>query len=308
MLLGCQGGGSLEIGVSAARSLVWPRLLFLLAVLAAWPGAMPAAAQDGDAIVWAVLDFPPFQIRDGEFRGTGSFDGLLEILTRELPQYRHDVVGMTFARREEEIRQGKQLCTPGMFRTAAREKHLVFSRPALLHLDNRLVVRRDALGRLPGRRPVVLDQLLADSTLIGGIIAERSFAPNIDATLRQHAGTPNLLVRAVKSAQLFEMLMRGDIDYTILFPHEAAHLARAAGRSDDIVVLPIAGTPPHIVTHVACSKGAWGTATIGAIDAVIRTHVGSPAYRALSERWYDEPDKGLIRRYYGQALSGTGGK
>jgi uncharacterized protein (TIGR02285 family) len=261
------------------------------------------SAQAAEPLVWAVLDFPPFQILDGESRGTGSFDGLLGLLTTEMPDYRHEVVGMTFARREEEIRQGSQLCTPGMFRTPAREKLLLFSRPALLHLDNRLVVRRETLARLPAPRPVLLDQVLADQSLLGGIIADRSFAPNIDETLRRHAGAPNLLVRTMKSAQLFEMLSRGDIDYTILFPHEVAYLARAAGHRDDIVVLPIAGTPPHIMTHVACTKGPWGAATIAAVDAVIGSHLGAPAYRALSERWYDEPDKALIRRYYNRALS-----
>ena len=264
---------------------------------------VPMAARAAETVVWAVLDFPPFQIREGEHRGTGSFDGLLDLLIRELPQFEHEVVMMSFARREEEIRQGRRLCTPGLFRTPEREKLLAFSLPALIHLDNRLVVRADRVGSLPRERPLRLAALLADPTLIGGVIADRSFAPNIDPLLRQSAGAPNLVTRTLKSAQLFEMLTHGDIDYTILFPHEAAYLAQAVGKRDSVRVLPIADTPAHIVTHVACSGGAWGEATIAAVDRVLRLHQRSAEYRAFSERWYEEADKAQIRAYYGHMLT-----
>lgn len=255
-----------------------------------------------ETVVWAVLDFPPFQVREGEYRGSGSFDGLLDLLIRELPQYQHEVVTMSFARREEEIRQGKRLCTPGLFRTPAREKWLAFSQPALLHLDNRLVVRANRLEDLPRERPVRLAELLADRSFVGGVIADRSFAPNIDPLLRQYAGAPNLVSRTLKSSQLFEMVINGEIDYTILFPHEAAYLARAAAKRDVIRILPIADTPPHIVTHVACTTGPWGEAVIADVDRVLRAHQRSPEFRALSERWYEESDKALIRSYYNQML------
>jgi uncharacterized protein (TIGR02285 family) len=264
---------------------------------------LSASASAREVVPWAALDFPPFQIRDGEYRGSGSFDGLLDLLVRQLPEYEHDVITMTFARREEEIRQGQRLCTPGLFRTAEREKLLVFSLPALIHLDNRLVFLASRADRFPGGHEVDLESMLRRQDLIGGIINQRSFAPNIDPLLRQYANAPNVLVRSLKSSQMFELLGSGEIDYTILFPHEAAYLSRQLHSRQEIALRPIAGTPPYIFTHVACTKGPWGEDMIARINRVLRAHRETPEYRALSERWYNEPDKALIRRYYPQLLA-----
>jgi len=281
--------------------------LGLLATLAALAGLLSAAPAVGrESVLWAALDFPPFQIREGEFAATGSFDGLLDLLVNQLSEYDHEVVTMTFARREEEIRKGQVLCTPGLFRTPAREKLLSFSLPALIHLDNRVVFPAAKADRFEGARPLDLESLLKRADLIGGIISERSFAPNIDPLLRQYAKAPNLVVRPMKSAQMFELLVKGEIDYTVLFPHEAAYLARQSGRPQEIALRPIAGTPPYIFTHVACTKGPWGEAMIARINGILLDQRQRPEYRALSERWYDEPDKALIRKYYPQLLAPAG--
>jgi uncharacterized protein (TIGR02285 family) len=276
--------------------LVVTAMLVVSAVL--WPA--PAFARE--TVLWAVLDFPPFQIRDGEYQGSGSFDGLLNLLVGLLPEYDHDVVTMNFARREEEIRQGQRLCTPGLFRTAAREKLLAFSLPALIHLDNRLVFLAARAERFEVAHSLDLESLLKRSDLVGGIIAERSFAPNIDPLLRQYAKAPNVVVRPMKSSQVFELLINGEIDYTVLFPHEAAFLARQSHHPKEIALRPIAGTPPYIFTHVACTKGPWGEAMIARIDRILQEQRRTPEYRILSERWYDESDKVLIRKYYPQML------
>lgn len=267
---------------------------------------LPLPAQSRETVLWAALDFPPFQVREGEFKGSGSFDGLLDLMVSQLADLDHDVVTMTFARREEEIRQGRRLCTPGLFRTPAREKLLEFSLPALIHLDNRLVFRAANKDRFEGSQPADLEALLKQPDLVGGIISERSFAPNIDPLLRQAGGSPNLLARPMKSQQIFELLGRGEIDYTILFPHEATYLARQLPGAAPVRLRPIAGTPPYIFTHVACTKGPWGAAMIERINQVLRQQQRLPHYRALSERWYDEADKALIRKYYPLMLAPAG--
>lgn len=272
-----------------------------------WATAIGAGAAEtvttNGKIVWALLDFPPFQILGGDFRGSGSFDGLRELLVSQMPEYQHEVIGMTFARREEELRQGQALCTPGMFRTPARESLLVFSRPALVHLDNRLVFRAALAERFGRQTEADLATLLAQPDLVGGVISERSFAPNIDELLRRHRGQANLVSRSIRSTQILEMLVGGEIDYTILFPHEVAYLAGQLRIKEPLVVRPIAGVPPYIFTHVACTKGPWGEAVIQRVNEIIGRSRASSRYRAFSERWYQEPDQALIRKYYSQLLA-----
>lgn len=264
--------------------------------------ALPALGQD--EIVWGVMEFPPFQVLSGDQRGSGSFDGLLQLLVRQMPEFRHEIVNMTFARREEEMRAGQPLCTPGIFRTPAREKYLVFSKPALIHLDNRVVAlasKADSLG--PADQPIDLAALLKRADLVAGIISERSFAPNIDLLLGRYGKSRNVVMRPMKASRMFEMLLNGEIDYTILFPHEATYLAGQLGTDAPLAIRAIAGTPPYIVTHVACTRGAWGEAVIRRIDGVLAGQRTTPEYRAYSERWYGEEDRQLIRRFYPRLLS-----
>ncbi|MBI4998414.1 MAG: TIGR02285 family protein [Rhodocyclales bacterium] len=253
-----------------------------------------------ERVIWASLDFPPFQIVDGPYQGSGSFDGLRELLVREIGEAEHELVTMSFARREDELRDGTPLCSPGMFRTPVRERYLVYSMPALIHLDNRLVFLARNAERFPPGAEIDLERVFKDERLQGGIIVGRSFAPNVDALIRRHGGAANLQMRALKPSHMIELLRKGDIDYTIMFPHEAAFLERQAGSRDLLVSRPIAGVPPYIVTHVACTRGEWGERVIARVNRILREQRNRPEYRQLSERWYSSADRQLIRRYYPQ--------
>jgi len=278
------------------------RLPVIMIVMAA---AAIGGAHASERIEWALIDFPPFQILDGSAKETGSFDGLLQLLIRRMPQYGHDIVPMTFARREAESREGQAMCTPGMFRTPAREAYWEFSRPALLHLDNRIVFLADSAGKFPGEGPVDLEALFLRDDVVGGIAAGRSYAPNIDALVQRYGTTRrNLVVRPVRADQFFQMLLGGEIDYVILFPHEANFMAERYGAGGRIAVRPIAGTPATITTSVACTRTPLGHEVIAAVDATVAAQLDDPDYRMLSERWYGEADKTLIRRHYGRQLEG----
>lgn len=256
-----------------------------------------------EKIVWAALDFPPFEILSGDYLGTGSFDGLLTTLIKNMNDYDHEVVPMTFARRDEELTAGNDFCTPGIFRTPSRVKQgWLFSLPSLLHLDNRVIMLHKTGEKLTGSGPVDLDGLFSRTDMVGGIMAGRSFAPNIDAEIERHKGAKNLLVRAMKSEQFFQMLLAGEVDYVILFPHEAAYLAKRFNAEGQIMNRPIAGTPPYIFTHAACSNSAWGRRAMARINAIIKEERGKPGYRALSERWYDSADKAKVQQNYPDLL------
>lgn len=277
-------------------------LLWQLAMLLVLALAQASTAHAGERIVWGVIDFPPFQIVGGPNRDTGSFDGLLEELTRRMPEYRHDILPMSFARREQEFIEGSQLCTPGVFRTPEREKQLTFSRPSLIHLDNRLVFLSSKAKVLGGDEPVDLEALFKNQRLLAGVFSSRSFAPNIDDAIKRHSGQQNLIVRAIKTPQMFELLLRGEIDYTIMFPHEAAYIARLYGMENAITVRKIKGTSPYCFTYTACTKGAWGESIVAKVDMILEQIQSDPKYQAYSERWYVNRDKATIRAYFQKML------
>lgn len=283
------------------RKHAWRRCLAVVSAVVGGLGAAGAIAQPEPPlgkVIWASLDFPPFQIVDGPHRGSGSFDGLRDLLVREIRDAEHELITMSFARREDELRNGTLLCSPGMFRTPVRERYLIYSKPALIHLDNRLVFLARNAARFPPGAKIDLERVFKDERLKGGIIVGRSFAPNIDALVRRHGGSANLQMRGLKPSHMIELLLKGDIDYTIMFPHEAAFLEQQAGGKDLLSNRPIAGVPPYIVTHVACTRSEWGERVVARVDRILREQRNRPEYRQLSERWYSPADQGLIRRYY----------
>lgn len=268
--------------------------LYLLAALA----ALPVRASAKEPLNWGVFDFPPFQILEGPHKGSGSFDGELQTLMAQMPEFEHKVVPMSFARRREEFIAGTNLCTPGIFRAPAVALKLAISMPALTHLDNRVIFLKDKAPQFGDDNPLDLDALFKRTNLIGAAVPGRSYAPNIDDAINRFRGAPNLMFRALGATQLFQMLLSGDVDYLLLFSHEAAFLADKFEASDRIMNRPISGTPPYLFTHVACTGNAWGRAIIDRINAIILTERVQPEYRKYSERWYPADDQDKIRRYY----------
>lgn len=264
--------------------------------------ALPSWAAEKEILTWAVLEFPPFQILEGPHKGSGSFDGELQTLIAKLPEFDHRIVPMSFARRREEFLAGTNICTPGIFRAPATALKLAISMPMLTHLDNRIVFLKEKVLRLGGPEPMEIDDLFKDSSLVGAMVAGRSYAPNIDAAIQRFRGSPNLVVRSLEAGQMFRMLLDGDIDYLLLFSHEAAFLADKFGAVGRVLNRPIAGTPPYLFTHVACTGNAWGQDVIAKVDAVMAAERLQPAYRKVSERWYPPEDQEKIRRYYPNML------
>ncbi|MDR3409434.1 MAG: TIGR02285 family protein [Formivibrio sp.] len=264
--------------------------------------AFPSCVNAKEPLAWSVFDFPPFQILEGAYKGSGSFDGELQTLIAKMPEFEHKIVPMSFARRREEFIAGTNLCTPGIFRAPAMALNLAISMPALTHLDNRVIFLKEKAPLFGKDNPIDLDALFSRGNLLGAVVSGRSYAPNIDAAIQRFSSNPKLMIRPLGTAQLFQMLLNGDIDYLLLFSHEAAFLADKFGVSERIVNRPIAGTPPYIFTHVACTGNAWGHAVIGKINAVLQTERSQPDYRKYSERWYPLEDQDKIRRNYPNML------
>ena len=274
----------------------------LLCCLVAAPLLPPCYSSDKESLTWGVLNFPPFQILEGSRQGSGSFDGELQMLIAHMPEYAHEVVPMSFARRREDFNAGANLCTPGIFKPPAQALNLAISMPALTHLDNRIIFLKEKAKLFGEDNPVGLDTLFNKSELVGAVVPGRSYAPIIDETIQRFRGKPNLMIRPLETRQLFEMLLNGDLDYLILFSHEAAFLADQSGSTERIMNRPIAGTPSYIFTHVACTGNAWGHAIIAKINAILLLEREQAEYRKYSERWYPIEDQEKVRGYYPNML------
>lgn len=251
-----------------------------------------------ESLTWSVIDFPPFQVLEGKQSGTGSFDGELQAIVDEMPGFEHETVPMSFARRKEEFIKGTNICTPGIFLAPAKALNLAISKPALTHLGNRIIFLKNKAALFGEENPVDLKKLFARKDIVGGMVGGRSYAPAIDEAIQRYKGSPNLVIRSLTGERLFQMLLGGEVDYVIMFPHEAEFHGNRLGASDTFLDRPVAGTPPYIHTYVACTGNAWGRAVIDKVNAVLDRERGTKKYRSFSERWYPVEDRKRIRRYY----------
>lgn len=274
-------------------------------ILAGTSCANPVFAEgtiEREKVTWAVTHFPPFQIRAGAHQGTGSFDGLLQTMTTQLTGFDHEVSQMMVTRRDEELRDGKNICTPSIFKNPAREKVWLFSKPALLHLDNRLVFLSKNAKKF-GTGQVDIETLFRRKDVTGGILAGRSYALAVDPVIAKYNGSPNLVIRSMPIEQYFEMLVNENVDYLIMFAHETKFLGDKFNLPESkFANLHIAGVQPYIYTHVACTKNAWGKTVIKQVDKLLARELATPEYRKFSERWYNADDQARVRRFYPQML------
>jgi uncharacterized protein (TIGR02285 family) len=259
---------------------------------------MSGPAWGKELLTWSVIDFPPFQVLEGKQSGTGSFDGELQRIIDEMPEFEHEIVPMSFARRKEEFSKGTNMCTPGIFLAPAKALHLAISKPALTHLDNRIIFLKKKAALFGKENPVDLKKLFARKDIIGGMVAGRSYSPSIDKAIQHYKDSPNLVIRSLTGERLFQMLLGGEVDYLIMFSHEAEFHGNSLGVSNSFLNRPIAATPPYNYTYVACTGNAWGQAVINKVNLVLDRERGKKIYRSFSERWYPVEDRKKVRSYY----------
>lgn len=278
-----------------------------LSAIAMLAGACPAAA---DEITWLTMEFPPFFIHEGKDRGQGIADGVTHLLRRDLRGYTHREELAEPATIMARLKAGDHVCTAAYIKTAERERVLEYSLPDLVLPPNGITARRATVPRLTGGAagPVSLAKLLANRKLRLAVAVGRSYGPALDALLERTRGSNHVYWRHGEDIypSLFDMLLKGSVDYLIGYPYEALYLARQRGVEGDVVTLPIAELPDYTLAHVVCPRTPWGRAVVADVNRALAIERPRPEYRQAIERWLDE---GLLpefrRQYEAKFLAGA---
>jgi uncharacterized protein (TIGR02285 family) len=275
------------------------RAVALALTLVAAVGARPAAA---DEITWLTMEFPPFFIHEGKDRGQGIADGITHLLQRHLRGYTHREELAEPATIMTRLKAGDHVCTAAYIKTADRERVLEFSLPDLVLPPNGITARRATVPRLTGGAagPVSLAKLLANRKLRLAVAVGRSYGPALDTLLERTKGSNHVYWRHGEDiySSLFDMLLKGSVDYLIGYPYEALYVGRERGVEGQVVTLPIAELPDYTLAHVVCPKTPWGRAVVGEVNRALSIERGRPEYRQAIERWLDEGLLPEFRRQY----------
>jgi len=279
------------------------RCLLLASLVAA-----PAVADD---LTWLTMEFPPFYIHSGAQKGQGIADEVTHILERHLSGYTFGEELAEPAAIMTRLKAGDHVCSAAYIRTPERERVLAFSLPDLILPPNGITVRKDAVARVSGGKPgpVSLAQLLANPNLRMAVAIGRSYGP-LDGLLEKYKNSPHVYWRRGEDIyrSLFDMLMKGSVDYIVGYPYEAVYVARERNVEGQVVTLPLVELPEYTLAHVVCPKTDWGRKVIGEIDRALAQERTRAGYREAIERWLDPALHTEFRRQYQERfLAAAGG-
>jgi uncharacterized protein (TIGR02285 family) len=271
----------------------WKRLAHASAF--AMAGIASPQAQTLDRIEWALPELPPVFFYDSEGRpptgpaqlGRGSGDGYLREIMRQIPDVRHEIVGMTYPRAWAELERGREICIPAVVKLNERSERAWFT-PMSPPPPMTIVVRADRVGELLGDSPVAsLAALLARPELTALVPAGRSFGAEINALLAQpEVQTRIERLRYSSSTQAAQMLMLGRVDYWLEWPHVAEWQIRNLPRRPPMTWRPVLEFAVDKHLYIACTRSAAGRKAIELIDQAIRSAAREAAYRSAAVNWY----------------------
>lgn len=270
-------------------------ILPLLLLLLVFNGA---ALWAKDTITWMEVDFPPFLIQDGEFKGLGYGDVGSAILRENLSQYQHEIVIANLSRQYKEYKEGNHVCTVGLFKNAEREEFMYFSIPVFFSLPNHLIVLKEKQEELGGMSSVKLEDVLKNNLLVIGQSKNRSYSGEIDGVLSAYGNDKNTFKyesRGDFTSNFFRMLEKGRVDAIIAAPEEILYQAEKLGLRDKLASIAIEENSIQAwLSYVTCVKNDWGKQVIEDVNRVLLEKRPTERYRGAYERWLDD---GRIEQY-----------
>lgn len=267
----CSGG--IRVGRRLFCSGFVAGLVLLVGNLAAQESG---TSDDGKVINWALNDFPPFILVEGDLPGDGFVDAALRHIVAGMPEYTHRFEVVSVSRALGLMAQGERVCHPSLLRSAERERVATYSERVHFVLPHHVVLPRTHLSRIQAHTnaqgEVDVDSLLADGSLLTSINDLRVFSPQINRALERFGDASHVQRSGGHFVASFRQLEAGWIDYLFAYPVEPGWYQSRGLVSGtlDLVYLPIAGGEPFTLGFVACTRGTWGERIVARIDEIVR--------------------------------------
>ncbi|SMC86201.1 conserved hypothetical protein [Desulfocicer vacuolatum DSM 3385] len=252
-----------------------------------------------EKITWMVLDWPPWMMIDGEEKGTGRFNYILDTAQKNLPEYEHVTERMNWARFWHEIESDKNICYTFGLKTGKRENIVYYSAPHTFVLPNAIIMKKETAQRLGNPVSYSITKLLKENRIKGYAEKNRSFTRKIDSLMKNHENDSNLTRVSESPESLIKMVIMGRVDYTIEYPIVATYYQKKSNAPNTLISIPISEMDPISYVYMNCSKNEWGKKVIEKWNAALKKIKPTAEYRKITEIGHtDEKELLLIRKYY----------
>lgn len=252
-----------------------------------------------ETITWMVLDWPPWMIIDGEDRGTGRFNHILDTAQQNLAEYEHVTERMNWARFWHEVKNRRNLCYPFGLKSGEREKWVYYSAPHTFVLPNAIIMKKETALTLGSPESYSIIQLLKQDRLKGYAEKNRSFTQKVDALITDHENGSSLTRVSESAESLVRMVIMGRIDYTIEYPIVAAYYQQKNQAPGSLVSIPITEMEPFSYVYMSCTRNEWGRRVIEKWNTALEKIKPTKAYQQITQMGHtSEKEVLLIKQYY----------
>lgn len=272
-------------------------LLSMLILSSSFPRSLTAK----EVITWMLVEWPPYVIHQGKFKNQGTVDETVRFLTKQLPNYQHEVIYSSAKRLFSDIAEQSNICSATWLKNPEREKSAIFSIPYSPAPAVALVTTQAKAGKFKeflyeDKSISIKDLLQNHHELKLGIINKRSYTRALDSIIRHHLDNENVFVRTAEDlgGGLLKMLAFQWIDYTIEYPHVVTYSAQEKGLDMTPVFIPIHEIGEKtLYGHVICSNSNFGKKVIDDVNVVLRSNMSDVL--TIVEKWFSPDIKKMLQ-------------
>lgn len=258
-------------------------------------------ADEQKTIFWQTYHRPPGIIKNGDNAGHGFVQQTLKLVVSNMPEYHHVMSTTTLARSLADIKSGKNVCHPALFKTTEREQDMYFSQASMMNPTNHVIALSGTLEHLVMGNTIDLITLFSQPNLTYGLVNERSYTNSIDMTIEKYLNTSQVVkITNTDLGLLFKMIELKRVDVSIGYPFELKYYLSGSKKQElKLNAYAIANEPYYAYGSMACPKNEWGKKVISRINEVLSRLKPTTEYKNAVTTWW-ESDRGTARfeRFY----------
>jgi uncharacterized protein (TIGR02285 family) len=264
-----------------------PKLTTLTTALALLSASQVAANND-NAVIWALNEAPPFHMAAGPERGQGFCEKLVAAAIRVTPEFVHDVQYVPNLRGEMLWQNKQNLCFPCMIHRHPPQSSVIYSAITHHYSPHGLITRPELADRLIQQfgNPIDLAALSQTDQYRFVQHAGRGYG-SLQATVVKFILSSlktSVLTGDHGAASIFAMIASGRVDYTIDYPFVMDYFAAQSDQSYRFI--PILQNYQEVVAGaMACTDNAWGRNVIERLDARMSSMRDDQDFVEALERW-----------------------
>lgn len=254
-----------------------------------------SSSSAANEVIWAIDDSAPYYLFDGLYKDQGIGDGIIDIISKKLPEYIHKKVLMSPARSINERKLKKNICTAlnGPFVST----YGVLSIPStLMKVQSGIYFKKgtfeDKFFKKGYIEEAELAQMQKKVAFLQAYLDYYSFFKDLN------------FISLPSTKQLHKLLFSDRVDYILSSAEEIQYHKSVEGIKTDYDHLTIKryrkDHPEPMIDYgyISCTKSQWGEKIIEKINNILIDERPTEAYKNIVTRWLPETVKKEIEQVY----------